>query len=197
MATQGGTDTPVLPDEVAGVPDGTSDPSSAGPDVEAIPPREDKSELDVQEREAEQDVEQPREPAQQQLQAGEEAAAVVLEAIKAASNPESTGAMPGLKEGGLGTPEAGDPGSQWEGYLGGGRSASKDRDAVGEREVRSGFFDGWRGSDGSSGGRSLRDALRSYDQLLKEHYLAMSFAQVQYTGLNPTVVRLLAPRLDL
>lgn len=39
-----------------------------------------------------------------------------------------------------------------------------------------GFIDGWRGGEG--GGNPFKGALGSYDALLKEHYLKMSFAQV-------------------
>lgn len=43
-----------------------------------------------------------------------------------------------------------------------------------------GFIDGWRGK-GEGGGAPFKGALGSYDALLKEHYLKMSFAQVKHT----------------
>lgn len=45
-------------------------------------------------------------------------------------------------------------------------------------EQRGGFIDGWRRRfNREEGGQSFKEALRSYDSLLKEHYVKMSFAQ--------------------
>lgn len=49
-------------------------------------------------------------------------------------------------------------------------------------EQRGGFIDGWRRRfNGEEGGQSFKDALRSYDSLLKEHYVKMSFAQASWS----------------
>lgn len=47
---------------------------------------------------------------------------------------------------------------------------------------RGGFIDGWRRRfNREEGGQSFKEALRSYDSLLKEHYVKMSFAQASWS----------------
>lgn len=67
-------------------------------------------------------------------------------------------------------------------------------DFAGTEDTRDGFVHGWRkiGSVRRGIQGSLQGALRSYDELLKEHYFAMSFAQVRE---DHTPLDLLSPPL--